>query len=49
MFSIPGTFGPYARINKELTMGNDYPKEFVRNVAEKKEVDIRPLIAMFLN
>lgn len=46
---VPGTLGPYVRINKELTVENDYPKEFVRNVSEKKVTDYRPLIALFMN
>lgn len=46
---VPGTSGPYARIDDELTMENDYPKEFVRNVSERKPTDYRPLIAMLMN
>lgn len=44
-----GKLGPYVRINKEFTVENNYPREFVRNVSEKKETDYRPLIELLLN
>lgn len=47
--SIPGKMGPYVRIDKKLAIENDYPKEFVRNISEKKETDYKPLIAMLMN
>lgn len=44
-----GTFGPYARIDKELTIENYYPKEFVRNVSEKKKIYYKQLLALLVN
>lgn len=46
---VSGTFGPYARIDKELTIEKDWPKEFVREVSVKREIDVRPLMALLLN
>ncbi|KAJ6650003.1 Glutactin [Pseudolycoriella hygida] len=37
-------FGPYARINKKVTIEQDYPNEFVRNISEKRQINVWPLL-----